>query len=468
MRSTRRRPTRRPPTPRSLTWLIVVVPMMSGGCKDSYTIVDPPAEVSLDAQLRSTLGGWGTAPILPVAAQNPALVDLGRSLFFDKILSGNRDVACATCHDPFTHVADALSLPIGTGGTGTGLARELGAGRQFVPRNAPSLLNQGLGFFYLFWDGRVNEEGGPGRFKTPTNVPLPSGLSGLLAAQAMLPVLNRAEMRGISGDVDLAGKPNELAAIADASPTAIWSATMQRLLAIQEYQAKFNAAFPGVPTSSLGFQHAANAIAAFEIEAFTRTNSPFDRFLRGEDRAMTAAEKRGGILFFGRARCSSCHFGPLLGGQSFANIGAPQIGPGVGNAAPLDLGRGEEFPTVPQYKFAFRVQPLRNVELTAPYMHSGAYPSLEAVVRHYNNADSAQRNFDASHLPPAVRATHHGDPATVKAVLDALDFRLREPLRLTETEQADLVAFLKSLTDPSARNLTSIVPARVPSGLTVR
>ena len=101
-------------------------------------------------------------------------------------------------------------------------------------------------------------------------------------------------------------------------------------------------------------------------------------------------------------------------------------------------------------------------------MHSGAYPSLEAVVRHYNNADSAQRNFDASHLPPAVRASHHGDPATVKAVLDALDFRLREPLRLTATEKADLVAFLKSLTDPSARNLTSIVPARVPSGLTVR
>ena len=464
MRSTRQRL-----ASRRLTWLAALAfPLVSTGCSDSYSIADPPGELTLDVQLRQTIGGWGTAPILPVATQNPALVDLGRSLFFDKILSGNRDVACATCHDPFTSAHDALSLPVGTGGTGAGLARTLGTGRQFVPRNAPSLLNQGLGFFYLFWDGRVNEEGGFGRFKTPTNVPLPSGLSGLLAAQAMLPVLNRAEMRGAAGDMDLTGTPNELATIPDASPTAIWAAAMQRVLAIQEYQAKFNAAYPGIPTSALGFQHAANAIAAFEIDAFTRTNSPFDRFLHGNNRAMTAEEKRGGVLFFGKAQCSSCHFGPLLGGQAFANIGAPQIGPGVGNAAPLDFGRGEELPTIPQYKFAFRVQPLRNVELTAPYMHSGAYATLEAVVRHYNNADSAQRNYDPSHLAPAVRAMHHGDPATVKAVLDGLDFRLRQPLRLTTTEQSELVAFLKSLTDPSARTLTSIVPASVPSGLSVR
>jgi cytochrome c peroxidase len=452
------------------TWLVALaLPMASVGCKDSYSISDPPAELTLDAQLRQSIGGWGgIAPILPIAPQNPALVDLGRALFFDKILSGNRDISCATCHDPGAHATDALSLPVGTGGTGVGLARTLGPGRQFVPRNAPSLLNQGLGFFYLFWDGRVNEEGGFGRFKTPAGIVLPGGLNNLLAAQAMLPVLNRAEMRGTAGDLDLSGNPNELASIADASPPQIWAATMQRLLAIQAYQAKFNAAYPGTPTTALGFQHAANAIAAFEVEAFTRSNSAFDRFLAGDNRAMSTDEKRGALLFFGRARCASCHFGPLLGGQSFANVGAPQIGPGVGAAAPLDIGRGEEFPQVQQYKFAFRVQPLRNVELSAPYMHSGAYATLEAVVRHYNHADSAQRNYDASHLTPAVRAMHHGDAETVKAVLATLDFRLREPLRLTLTEQAELVAFLKSLTDPAARDLTSIAPVSVPSGLSVR
>jgi cytochrome c peroxidase len=446
-------------TSRHLTWVVTIaIAAVATACKDSYSISDPPGELTLDAQLRQTIGVWGTAPILPMARQDPALVDLGRSLFFDKILSGNRDVACATCHAPADHATDALSLPVGTGGSGEGALRTLGPGRQFVPRNAPSLLNQGLGFFYLFWDGRVNEEGGFGRFKTPLGVTLPSGLRNLLAAQAMLPVVNRTEMRGVEGDRDQAGNPNELAAIPDATPTEVWSAAMRRLLAVQEYQAKFNAAYPGTPVSALGFEHAANAIAAFEMEAFTRTNSPFDRFLAGNDRAMSVDEKRGALLFFGKARCSTCHSGPLLGGQSFANVGAPQIGPGVGAAAPLDIGRGEEFTNVREYKFAFRVQPLRNVELTGPYMHSGAYPTLDAVVRHYNNADSAQRNYDPSHLTPAVRAMYHGDPATVKAVLETLDFRLRQPLGLTKTEQSELVAFLKSLTDPAARDLRSIAP----------
>ena len=455
-------------TQRHLTRALAVALLAAAAaCRNDYSISDPPAEPTLDVQLRQTLGGWGAVPILPVAQQNPALVELGRSLFFDKILSGNRDVACATCHTMANHATDALSLAVGTAGVGVGANRTPGPGRQFVPRNAPSLLNQGLGLFYLFWDGRVNEEGGIGRFKTPTNVALPAQLSNLLAAQAMLPVLNRVEMRGLPGDRAESGEPNELAAFPDAAAAEIWAAAMKRVLAIQEYQAKFAAAYPGTPPSALGFEHAANAIAAFETQSFTRTNSPFDRFLAGDNRGMSTEEKRGALLFFGKARCSTCHSGPLLGGQSFANVAAPQIGPGVGNAVPLDIGRGEEL-NFQQYKFAFRVQPLRNVELTAPYFHSGAYQTLEAVVRHYNNADSAQKNFDPSNLTPAVRALYHGDGATKTAVLQTLDFRLREPLRLTPTEQSQLVAFLESLTDPAAKDLSSIAPASVPSGLSVR
>ena len=454
-------------THRHLTRLVAVAVVGVLACKSDYTIADPPSEPTLDTQLRQTIGGWGAVPILPVAQQNPALVELGRSLFFDKLLSGNRDVACATCHTMADHATDALSLAVGTGGVGTGATRALGTGRQFVPRNAPSLLNQGLGLFYLFWDGRVNEEGGIGRFKTPTGVVIPSQVRNLLAAQAMLPVLNRTEMRGLAGDRDVTGSPNELATIPDVSASEVWAAIMRRVLAIEEYQAKFTAAYPGVPATSFGFADAANAIAAFEVQAFTHTNSPFDRFLSGQNSAMSTEEKRGALLFFGKARCSSCHSGPLLGGQSFANVGVPQIGPGVGAAAPLDVGRGEEV-QFREYKFAFRVQPLRNVELTAPYFHSGAYSTLESVVRHYNNADSAQKSYDPSNLTPALRALYHGDAATKSAVLETLDFRLREPLRLTATEQTQLVAFLKSLTDPAARDLSAIVPASVPSGLAVK
>ena len=181
---------------------------------------------------------------------------------------------------------------------------------------------------------------------------------------------------------------------------------------------------------------------------------------------MPVEAKRGALLFFGKARCSQCHSGPFLGASSFSNAGVPQLGPGTGNAAPLDLGRGglkdQSF-----YKFAFRVTPLRNVELTAPYMHNGAFPTLEAVVRHYNDVTEALQTYDVSQLPPTLRDTYHGDDATINAVLATLDFRLRTPLGLTDAEQRDLVAFLKALTDPAARDLTSLIPATVPSGLPV-
>jgi cytochrome c peroxidase len=139
----------------------------------------------------------------------------------------------------------------------------------------------------------------------------------------------------------------------------------------------------------------------------------------------------------------------------------------VGPELPLDLGRGA-LPDNEFYRFAFRVAPLRNVELTGPYFHDGAYPTLAAVVRHYNDVRVALPGFDASQLAPDVRATYHGDAATVGAVLERLDFRLQQPLRLTETERAELVAFLKALTDPSARDLSALVPPTVPSGLPVR
>jgi cytochrome c peroxidase len=441
--------------------LCVAALVLTGACDETT----PPEGLppSIDAQLRRSLDQWGVVPIGAVPAQDPALVALGRALMFDKILSGNRDIACATCHQPSEHVADGLSLAIGTGGTGFGSSRTLGPGRAFVPRSAPSLLNGGLGLFYIFWDGRLSSFG-PGGFSQPQGVVFPAGLSGGLAAQAMLPVLNRREMRGEPGDVDVLGNPNELAQFTDSQYTATWQAVMARLLAIPEYVTLFHAAFPGTPTSQLGFQHAANAIAAFEMAALTRTDSPFDRYLNRDDAALSLDEKRGALLFFGEARCSSCHNGPFLGGRDFANTGVPQLGPGTGQGAPLDLGRGEiinsEF-----YRFAFRVAPLRNVELTAPYFHDGAFQTLEAAVRHYNDVAASLRNFDVNQLMPAVRGSYHGDVATINAVLATLDFRVRTPLDLTDGEIGQLVTFLKALTDPAARDLGAIAPTRVPSGL---
>jgi cytochrome c peroxidase len=445
----------------------LLVGLSAAACSDGSTST-VTANPSLDAQVRQAMNGWGVVPILPVNAQDPASVDLGRSLFFDKILSGNRDVACASCHSPRTHTADGLSLAVGTGAVQVGATRTLGPGRQFTPRNAPSLLGAGLQPFYLFWDGRVSENGGIGsRFNTPAGSALPTGLTSVLAAQAMIPVTNRVEMRGNVSDRDVFGNMNELAQPSDSQFTDIWNAIMKRVLSVPAYAQKFAAAYPSVPASQLGFQHAANAIAAFEMQTFTKVNSAFDRYLARDDNAISVDAKRGALLFFGKARCSQCHNGPRLGGESFASIAVPQLGPGTGNAAPLDAGRGD--PSIagqPQFpRFFFRIPPLRNVELTGPYMHDGAYATLEAVVHHYNNVDSAVKAYDVSQLDPSLRASYHGDAATIKALLSSLDPRLQQPLGLSEDELKTLVAFLESLTDPSARDMSAIVPSSVPSGL---
>ena len=245
---------------------------------------------------------------------------------------------------------------------------------------------------------------------------------------------------------------------------------MQRVLGIPGYVQKFAAAYPGVSSTSLGFQHAANAIAAFEASAFTKSNTAFDRYLARDDNALSTDAKRGALLFFGRARCSSCHNGPMLGAQQFANAGVPQVGPGTGKQLPLDDGRQNDVnvgPPVTQ-PFSFRVAPLRNVELSAPYMHDGVYATLEEVVRHYNNVDSALKAFDPVVLSPALRASYHGDATTVARISSTIDGRIKQPIGLTPDEQRQIVAFLKSLTDPAAKDLSHVVPASVPSGLPVR
>ena len=429
----------------------------AAACDETFPSEGGPP--TTDAQLRQILGQYGVVPIGPVATQDPALVELGRALMFDKVLSGNRDIACATCHTPAQHATDGLPLAIGTGGTGEGPARTLGPGRSFVPRNAPTLLNSGIGLFYVFWDGRLTRFG-----PVVPDVPVQVFDENPLEVQGMLPVLNRREMRGDSGDVDVFGNPNELAALGNAEPERVWQAVMQRLLAIPGYVSMFRAAFPNSSTASLSFREAASAMAAFQIAELTKTNSPFDRYLKRDDTALTPAAKRGAVLFFGDARCLSCHNGPLLGGREFASSGVPQLGPGVGTGAPLDRGRGE-LPNNQFYQFAFRVPPLRNVELTAPYFHDGTIPTLEAAVRHYSDVPKSLRTFDPTTLPAAFQSSYHGDQATIDTLLKTLDFRLRQPLNLTDAQVADLVAFLKSLTDPAARDLSGIAPASVPSGL---
>ncbi len=420
----------------------------------------PPAPADLDTPLRAALTAAGVGPLI-VPAADPARVALGQALMFDKLLSGNQDIACATCHHPRQETGDGLSLSIGTGGSGLGPGRALGPGKTFIPRNANALFNLSQ-VEVMFWDGRVSGTSAAG-FRTPAGAELPAGLTSALAAQAMFPVTSRDEMRGQAGDLALDGSVNELALLGEDDFAGIWNALAARLKANSQYVSLFQSAFPEVPPDQIGFQHAANAIAAFESSQLTRAGSPFDRYLAGDNAALSEAQKRGALLFFGTARCSVCHRGGLLSDFNFHDIAAPQVGPGKGEEAPLDFGRGRETGLATD-RFRFRTPPLRNVAVTGPWTHSGAYTSLEAVVRHYINPARALQTYDPAQLEARLQGQVHNQESIAAGLLDNLDPVLRQPNPLDDAQVADLVDFLRSLTDPTP---LPAAPPSVPSGLPV-
>jgi cytochrome c peroxidase len=344
----------------------------------------------------------------------------------------------------------------------------MGVGREFVPRNAPEIFNRGdPAWFTMFWDGRVAADPYEGEMSTPAGRQLVDQIDTALAAQALFPPTSRDEMRGLESDRFAQGHENELSGPDDEDFLAIWDGVMDRLLAIPDYQALFAAAYPGVPTEELTMAHAANAIAAYEIVAFSFTHAPFDRYLAGDTTALTPEQKQGALLFFGRANCVACHNGPLLTDQRFYNLAIPQFGPGKDEETGLDLGRQGVTRDVDD-RFAFRTPPLRNVTLTGPYMHNGAYASLEDAVRHHLDPAAALAAYDAGQLPAALQETLRNDVEMQEELVAALEQQLVDQQPLTDDEVALILAFLESLTDPAARDLSHLVPASVPSGLPVK
>ena len=441
-----------------------------------------------------------------------AKVELGRLLFFDKILSGNKNISCATCHHPTLGTGDAQPLSLGEGAAGLGKLRRATAetpllGR--VPRNAQPLYFLGAkAFTRLFHDGRLEadpKDTWPSGFWSPAREQLPAGLDNVLAAQAMFPVISDIEMAGHQGE-----NPIATAAALDrlVGPEGAWALLARRLQAIPDYVRLFKAAFPEVrEAADITFVQAANAIAAFEAAAFRPDGSPFDRYLETRDRSVLGpAAARGLDLFYGKARCAVCHSGKFLTDQRFHAIAMPQVGPGkndgweqsyweaTGFRARLqDFGR-QRVTQVPVDKFRFRTPSLRNVELTGPWGHAGAFDTLEAVVRHHLDPVASLERFEGTRVRLArvdrvLEATASGSRLTYRPVNPArlADYRRRDlwvqlsaPLRraiaeanelpaieLTDGEVGDLVAFLKSLTDPGSRDRSDLIPERVPSGLRV-
>ena len=401
----------------------------------------------------------------PAAAEPPApLTDadflpfdmkqaaIGHQLFYDPILSGNQNIACAHCHHPDLGTGDGLSLGIGEGGTGLGKQRRPGRGAdrivKRIPRNAPGLWNLGARDLHtMFHDGRLSRSPLFGNgFNSPAEEWLPHGLNSLLAAQALFPLTAQFEMAGNPGENEVTG------AVHDRIDKG-WPILAKRVRGQARYGPAFVEAFDHVARADeVTIVEIANALAAFMALEWRSTDSRFDLYLAGQEHALDTREKAGMALFFGKGACSTCHSGPLLSDQKFHALALPAFGPGrtrVFDPYARDVGRMGESDRL-EDAYRFRTPMLRNVALTAPYGHNGAFPTLEGIIRHHLDpaASRAAWRREMAELPRApwleaadfVIATDRFEMARQARAVDIA------PVTLSEDEIDALVAFLNALT----------------------
>ncbi|MGX9356798.1 cytochrome-c peroxidase [Roseobacteraceae bacterium S113] len=398
--------------------------------------------------------------------RDPQRVKLGQLLFYDPILSGNQTVSCATCHHPRFGTSDGVSLSLGDGARGLGPARraeEDNLPEQRIPRNAPGLWNLGASEFTVFFhDGRLETDARqPNGIRTPLGADMSAGFQSALAAQAMFPVLSADEMAGhySENDVSRAVRRGLLSQEGGA-----WDIIAARVGEIPAYNAAFERIAPG---QGVAFAEVANVIADFMAHEWRADESAFDRAMRGEATLEPKAQT-GMALFYGRAGCSDCHSGWFQTDHGFHAIAMPQIGPGKA-ARFEDHARDEGRKRVTgraEDAYAFRTPSLRNVTLTAPYGHSGAYRTLESVVRHHLDPVAALYAYDLDQsilldLPDARDDRIVSSDADMAAIAEA---NVLTPQQLSDDDIAALLAFLESLEDPAER---LGVPDTVPSGLPV-
>ncbi|WP_226975785.1 cytochrome-c peroxidase [Zobellia nedashkovskayae] len=321
-------------------------------------------------------------------ADNPSTPEkeaLGKLLFYDPILSGNKDVACATCHHPNNGYAEFLDISIGPNASGLGTRRKFNASNDipFVKRNAQTIINSaynGIDAFgnyepsetTMFWDDRAKS----------------------LEKQALEPIKAFEEMRG-HGFAD----------------DSILQVVVDRIKDIPEYQKLFASVFD--EPDAVSVDNLAKAIAAFERSLVTN-NSRFDQYMRGDQDAILISEKEGFELFKS-VGCVNCHNGPMFSDYKMHVLGAPENN----KLTRPDAGFKDTF--------AFRTPTLRNLRFTPPYMHNGSLSSLKKVLEFYEDiANGKERNEHVS--------------------VQKYDPFVRE-LDLSVKEMSQIISFLNTLND---------------------
>ena len=400
---------------------------------------------SLDERVEKIVADNGLLPMEPVAVLNKDKLKLGGQLFMDTLLSGNKDISCMTCHSPMFGTGDMLPFPIGTGGAGMGPNRVQRAGL-LSKRNSQPLYNLGYDDVeFMFWDGRVHRDHKTGILTTPE--PALNGENPKLkdvadvftmavSVQALFPPINDAEMRGKNNDIANA-----------ATDVESWEVIMKRLTEGEgkdRYVEQFKKAYPGTEKFNIG--HVGEAIGTFIKGTFQVTDTPYDRYLRGDKNAMTDSEKRGLIAFVERGKCVQCHAGAQLSNFLFKTVATPQFNSDT-VAEPYDEGRFE-VTGVKRDLFKFKTPPLRNLALTGPYMHNGAFATIEEAVDHYNDPKQGLADFTLDQ----VDLSNYTDNFVIDKDVRRNKLRVnlisigevRRGINLTELERADLIQFLKT------------------------
>jgi cytochrome c peroxidase len=425
---------------------------------------------------------------------DPALADLGRLLFFDKILSLHNDNSCAGCHSPAFGFGDSQPMAIGVSNNDIVGPNRKGPRNQ---RRSPLVANT---IFYpaLMWTGRFIARSGdpfdPSQgFKFPPPEHLVFDEPTLLAAQGSLPSTELVEMAGFRG---IAVNPGPFGSrhfpfddgqgqtlpAPDATGfhnVPIQAAVDARLNTIPAYLEKFGQVYHNsvpLPAGGITLQMRRRALAEFQA-SLTAANAPLDRFARGERGAMTVAQKRGALLFFGAARCIHCHAVAGPSNEMFSDftthcIGGPQLAPvfGVGTGNVLFDGpdENEDFGLEqtegdPALRYTFRTAPLRNLKVAPAFFHNGAFGTLEAAIAHHLDVRRSLRTYN----PRVNRVPRDLFEAPSAGIIEAgIDPLLRQPIRLSREEFHNLVAFVRdALFDARVLDFCKHLPDSLPSGM---
>lgn len=395
------------------------------------------------------------------------LADLGRNLFHDTIVGLNNDNSCSGCHSATAGFGDTQSIAIGVENNFI-VGRDRSGPRN--QRRTPMAANTPF-FPTLMWNSRfASLSFDPFDNSLGFTFPLPEGLtlsdkSHLLIAQAFIPPTERVEAAGF---------------VFPGDNFDIRAEVIRRINDVPEYRKLFGKIFPEVKAGDpVTYDMFAKAIAEFEF-TLVFANAPLDRFARGEKNVMTEDQKRGALLFFGRANCVACHAVSGQSNEMFSDfrehvIGVPQIAPAAGNPTAGNVtfdgpGQNEDFgleqvTSNPNDRYMFRTSPIRNVALQPAFFHNGAFTRLEDAIRFHLNPAGQAPNYDptAAGVAPDLR----GPTGPIAPVLSRLDPAMATPINLSNDEFRQLLDFVQNgLLDPKARpeNLRKLIPRRVPSG----